>query len=123
VIDRTLLKIKVDAQSLGGEPCLIQIAIIDIDSQHPAGAAFLHLNRIEAAVAAYVENRGPPQIRRYGIQSLPPFDTGKIAQKMMGRGGTPCRLRLWNHSPSSEIRRVRCALAFSLSPSVAEDKG
>src|SRR5215469_4127371 len=45
---------------------------------------------------------------------------GKSPRKWWGAVGTPCRVRLWNHSPSSEIRRVRCSRAVSPTPSVAE---
>ena len=102
VINRTLLDIQVDAQGLGGKPRLIQIAVIDINSQHPAGSASLHLDGIEAAVAANVENRGPAQIEGNGVGNLPPFDAGKIAQKMVGRRGHAVQVEVVE--PLTELR-------------------
>ena len=45
-----------DAQSGCRKPRLVQITIVDIDRQHPVGAALLHLDGIEPAVTAHVEH-------------------------------------------------------------------
>ena len=56
VVDRKLLELDVEPLDLGGEARLGEIIGVEVDADHPRGAAALHLQRIEAAVAADVEH-------------------------------------------------------------------
>src|SRR4051812_47139962 len=44
------------AEHLGGEPGLIEIALVAVDAEHAARSAAFHFDRIEAGIAANVEN-------------------------------------------------------------------
>ena len=62
VIDGELAKLNLEAADLGGEPRLVEIVLVEIDPEHPPGAAPLHLERVEAGIAADVEHACPAQV-------------------------------------------------------------
>ena len=53
---RQLAQLDVDAADLGGEAGLREVALVAVDAEHALGATALHLDGIEAAVAADVED-------------------------------------------------------------------
>ncbi len=86
VIDRQSAELDVQPVDIGGEPSLCQIVFVEIDSQHTIGAAPLHLQRKESAIAADVQHRPAAQIMRNGVCIAAPLDVGVIAQEMVRRG-------------------------------------
>ena len=56
VVDRQLPELDLGSADLGGEPRLRQIVVVEVDAEHALGAAPLHLDRVEAGVAADVEH-------------------------------------------------------------------
>jgi hypothetical protein len=56
VVDRQLAELDVGALHLGGEAGLLQVAVVEIDTQHAVGAATFHLDGVEAAVAADIQH-------------------------------------------------------------------
>src|SRR3954462_1441693 len=67
VVDRTLLKFDVVAQRGSGEARLVEIAVVNVNAEHPAGTALFHLNGVEAPVAAHVEHGRSREISGYGV--------------------------------------------------------
>ena len=86
VVDRELGEFDVAARDLGGKPRLAQVAFVDIDRQHPGGAAPLHFERVETAVAADIEHAAAGQIGWDGMREAAPFDGWIVAEEMVGRG-------------------------------------
>src|SRR5258708_30112833 len=86
VIDGHLCKLDFDAYDISSKARLPQIVGIDIHSQHTCRAARLHLERIEAGIAAYVENRTAAEIGRDRIGEAAPLDCRIVAEKMVWRG-------------------------------------
>ena len=86
VVNRELTELDLDPGDLGGEGGLGQIVGIGIDGHDPLGAAALHLDGVEAAVAADVEHGLAGEIGRDGVREALPFDVGIVAQEMLGRG-------------------------------------
>ena len=64
VVDRQLAELDVEPVDLGGEAGLREIVLVEIDAEHALGAAPLHLDRVEAAVAADIEHGLAGQVRR-----------------------------------------------------------
>ena len=56
VVDRELPELDVEAEHLGGEARLREVILVEIDAEHALGAAPLHLDRVEAAIAADIEH-------------------------------------------------------------------
>jgi hypothetical protein len=59
VIDRELQELDLHPRDLGGEARLREVARVGVDPDDAGGAAPLHLDRIEARVAAHVEHALP----------------------------------------------------------------
>src|SRR5690348_17140646 len=87
VIHREWTKFDIETGNARGKARLIEITLVAIDAQHPRGTASLHLDGIEAAVAANVEDALAGEILRDLVAEALPHDGGKIAEKMIGRGG------------------------------------
>ena len=65
----------------GGETRLVQVAIIDINPQYPPGATLLHLDGIEPAIAADIENACAAQILGMDRGDVLPLTSGKSPRK------------------------------------------
>jgi hypothetical protein len=76
-------KLDLNLFHLCGKSSLLQIVLIRIDSQNTFGAPPLHFERVEAGVAAYIENRLASQICRNRILESSKFDPRIIAQEMI----------------------------------------
>jgi hypothetical protein len=63
-----------------------------VDAENAAGAAALHLQRVEAAVAADVEHAAAGEILGHGGLEAAPLDRRIIAEKMLGRGFDPAQV-------------------------------
>ena len=87
VIDRELGELDVvEAERLGREPRLREIAVVAVDAEHPRRAAPLHLDRVEARVAADVEHGLAGEVRRHGIGEATELGARIVAEEMVGRG-------------------------------------
>src|SRR5205085_1225088 len=73
------------ADDAGGEAALFEIRLIAVDGYDARGAALLHLDRVEAGVAADIEHRLAGQVGRNGVREVLPFDVWIVAEKMVGR--------------------------------------
>ncbi len=85
VVDGHLAQIDVEPGNLRGQPGLREVPRVAVDAEHAVGAAPLHLERVEACVAAYVQHRAAAQVCRDGMGEPPPLHGWVIAQKV-GRG-------------------------------------
>src|ERR1019366_7412634 len=85
LVDAALFQLDLQPQGARSQAGLLQIAVADIDAEHPAGSSLLHLQGVEAAVAADVQHRGAAQIQRNRRRDMPPLHDGKIAEEVMGR--------------------------------------
>jgi hypothetical protein len=86
VVDRELAELDVLARHFGREARLREVALVEIDAEHARGAALLHLDRVEAAVAADVEHGLAREVLRDRVREAAPFDGGVVAEEMV-RGG------------------------------------
>src|SRR5438477_9116179 len=82
VIDGQLGELNVEPGDLRGKPRLPKIAVVAVNRDHAGGAAALHLERVESAVAADVEHRPAAQIGRDCVREATPFDRRIITEKM-----------------------------------------
>ena len=71
VVDRELAELDVEPADLGGKARLRQVVVVEVDAEHPLGPAPLHLDRVEAAVAADIEHGLAGEI--LGIACAKPF--------------------------------------------------
>src|SRR5262249_5756152 len=62
IIDGTLGKFDLQSKHLRGKAGLLEIAIIHVKSQHPAGAPLLERNGMEAAVTADIQHAGAVEV-------------------------------------------------------------
>jgi spore maturation protein CgeB len=86
VVDVALHELDVQAELVAGKARLGQIARVVIDPQHAGCAAALHLERVEPAVAADVEDRLTGEIPGYGVFEELPEIGRKITQRVIWRG-------------------------------------
>ena len=95
VVHRALLELDLQPQGRGGKAGLIEITVVNVHAEHPSGAALLHLDGIEAAVAADIEHAGARQ-GPWGIAGAICFHLtlGKSPRKCWGAVQTPCRFML-----------------------------
>src|SRR3954462_10466983 len=107
----------------GCETGLVQVHRFGIDSDYAVGAAALHLDRIETAVAGDIQHGHAAQVFGHGMGEAPPLHVGIIAQEMIGSGPHPLKLDiaeplaqiadpapdfvLLAHHDSPLIRRIR----------------
>src|SRR5436305_4148150 len=87
VVDRALLELDLMTQSGGCKARLVEIAIVYVDPEDPAGAPLFHLDGIEATVAPNVEDGRAGKIRRDGARDVLTLDIREVAEKMLRRGG------------------------------------
>lgn len=87
IVDRELPELDLLAADFGGEARLGQIVRVGVDADDARGPATLHLDAVEARVAADVENRSSRQVRGNRVAKALPFDSRVIAEKMAGGGG------------------------------------
>ena len=93
------------SEHLGGEPGLRQVVLVEVDAEHAARAAPLHLDRIEAAIAADIEHALAGEIGRERVGEACPFDAGVIAQEMLRRRLHAVEVDVVEPGPSSATRR------------------
>src|SRR5437764_13160011 len=79
----------VEIEHFAREPRLGEIALVAVDTEHPAGAAALHLDRVEAGVATDVEHAFPAEVLRQLRSEAAEFRARIIAEEMVGRGPGP----------------------------------
>ena len=72
------------AQRLGRQPRLRQIALVAVDAEHPRRAAPLHLDRVEAGVAADVEHALAGHVGGQRVGEAGELEVGIVAQEMIG---------------------------------------
>src|SRR5205823_8424127 len=85
-VDFGELDVVVITEDFAREPRLTEIPFVAVDPEHAVGPAALHLDRVEAGVAADVEHafaaEVPGQLRREAAE----LGAGIIAEEMVGRG-------------------------------------
>ena len=86
VVDGQLAELDVEPGDLGGEAGLGQVVVVEVDAEHALGAAPLHLDRVEAAVAADVEHGLAGEVRRDRVGERSPLHRRVVAEEMVGRG-------------------------------------
>ncbi len=101
LIDRQLAEFDVETVDLGGELRLVEIVLVEIDAEHPSGAAPLHLDGVEPAIAADVEHARAGKIGRQRMAELPPFVLRIVAEEMLGRGGDAAELDIVEPRPEA----------------------
>ena len=116
VVDRELREFDVNAHHLRGEAGLAQIGVISVDAQHPRRTPPLHLDRVEAAVAADIEHSAPAQIGRQRMREAAPFDRRVVAEEMLGGGRHPAEVDVVE--PRAQRRRLAADLVAA-SPVIA----
>ena len=89
VVRRHLGEFDFYADRLGGEASLPQIIGIEIDREDASGVAQLHLDRIEAAITADIEDRLAAEVSGDRIGKPPPFDRRVVTEKMVWRSHDP----------------------------------
>ena len=67
VVDIELAELDIGAVDLGGETGLREVLRVGIDSDHARGAAPLHLEGIEAGIAADIEHGLAAEVGRDGV--------------------------------------------------------
>src|SRR5437016_2313878 len=82
VVDGQLAKLDVDAGDFRGEPRLGEVPAVGVDADHAVGVAALHLDRVEAGVAADIENGLAAKVPGYGVRKPAPFDRRIVAEEM-----------------------------------------
>src|SRR3954453_9198896 len=86
VIDVELHEFDVaEIQDFGGKPRLREVALVAVYAQHPARATALHLDRIEARVAADIEHALAAEVARQVRREAAELRARIIAEKMVGR--------------------------------------
>ena len=76
VVDGQMAELDVEPGHLGGEAGLRKVVVVEIDAEHARGAAPLHLDRVEAAIAADVEHALAAEIGRNGVGERRHFTAG-----------------------------------------------
>ena len=105
---------------LGGEACLGQIVLVEVDAEHARRAAPLHLDRVEAAVAADVEHGLAGEVLGQGLGEAAELHVGIIAEEMVRRGPDAApRSMLWNQGPSASARAADLRRRVFIQSSVA----
>src|SRR5262249_45070812 len=65
-----------DTADLGGKSCLGQIGLVGVDTQHPLGAAPLHLDGVEPCIATHVEHRFSREVLWDRLSEVTPLVAG-----------------------------------------------
>ena len=122
LVNRALAKVDVEPQCIGREARLVQIAIIHIDSEDVVSTPAFHLDRIEPAIAADIENRFACKRSGNLLANFLPLDVWKISQEMIWGGVHAVNVQVMeplSHSLNSmgkfggivEVRTVMAACA------------
>src|SRR5438309_7123214 len=82
----------VEAQRFCRKPRLRKIALVAVDTEHATGAAALHLDRIEAGVAADVEYALAGKVLRQLRREAAKLCAWIIAEEMLWRGPHPAKV-------------------------------
>src|SRR6185437_8209280 len=82
-VDGTLLEFDVHSERLCRKPRLVEIPVVDVNPEHSLGAALLHFDGVEAAIAADVEHGRTGKVRWNGRRDEAPLDVWKITEKMI----------------------------------------
>ena len=99
VVDRELAELDLEPSHLGGEARLGEVALVAVDAEHARGAAPLHLDGVEAGVAADVEHGLAGQVGRDRVGEAPPLHRRVVAEEMVGRGPTPSQVDVVEPGP------------------------
>src|SRR5258706_5684289 len=83
----------------GRKTCLGEVIAVDIDGHDPGGAASLHFNRVEAPVAADVQDTAAPDLVRNGSGETCPFGRRIIAERMIGSRFYPVEIDIVKPCP------------------------
>src|SRR4051812_27540482 len=113
VVDRHIAELNRHATYLGGERRLAQIAWVAIDTDDAVGATPLHLEGVEARIAADVEGGHPCQVGWNGIGEAAPFEVRIVAEEMVGSGSDAVELEVvepWRErlDPVTKVLRRPC---------------
>ncbi len=85
VVDVHLGELDLDADDARREARLLEVGLIGVDAEHARGAAALHLDRVEAAVAADVEHSLAAQVARERVLEALELDARIVAEEMPRR--------------------------------------
>src|SRR5262245_39981472 len=85
LVDVQFTEFDVGGIHLGGEPRLREIGGVGIDSDHECRTAPFHFQRVEAGVAAYIEDSLAGEIGWQRVSERAPFALRIVAEKMMRR--------------------------------------
>src|SRR5438876_11989543 len=78
------------------------MTIIYVDAKHLPCSALLHLNRVESAIAADIEDAGAGEILRNRLADWLPLDVRKVTKKLIGRGVNSMKVEIVE--PLTEFR-------------------
>lgn len=84
LIDRHLMELDVEARVFGCEACLAQIMRIGIDADDPACIAPLHFQRVEAGIAADIENAAALEVIGDDMPEALPLEPRIVAKEVIG---------------------------------------
>ena len=99
IVDGELQEFDLDADDLCGKAGLPEIGPIDIDTEHARRTAPLHLDRVEAAVAADIEHGSAAQIGRQRMPKAAPFHRRVVAEKMLRSGRNSAEINIMEPRP------------------------
>src|SRR3954471_21697213 len=94
VVDRELAKLDLGLGKSGRELRLLQVVGVGVDRDYALRTSTLHLDRVEAGVAADVEHAQPAQVIGQCVREALPFDVGVVAQEMFGCGPDAAQLHV-----------------------------
>jgi len=86
VVHGALLELDIQLERLRRKACLVQVTLAYVNTKHAISAPAFRLDRIEAAVAANIQNRSSPQVLRQRMRDVSPLDVWKVAQEMVRSG-------------------------------------
>src|SRR5688572_24668575 len=67
LVNRQFSKLNIGLEHFCREPRLVQILVVEIHRNHAFGSPTFHFERVEAGIAANIQNALPGQIRRKGM--------------------------------------------------------
>src|SRR4051812_19688657 len=113
VVHRHLAELDVESGDLSGKARLRQVSRVAVDADHLRRSTTFHLDRVEPAVAADVENGATAKIGRDRMRKVTPFDRRVVSEKMIGRGLHTLKVDVVEPVtklpyPSADIVRCQC---------------
>src|SRR5437773_672581 len=93
-VHRKFFEFNIQSERIGRKPGLVKVAVININTNHSARAAPLHLDRVKPGVAAQVEHRCTLQVLRKNGSKILPLNVREISKKMMGRCEYPEKINV-----------------------------